>query len=136
MSLFEIDPDGSDTEGTRLRALPSGLSSPFGMTVYEGRLLIADGAGPELWEIDPDGSDTQGTLLRDLPSGLTAPRAMTWLPPPAVPVTVNSILVGRSITAAVTIGQGQLQIDGIADIVLTGLSITSAVTIGPWTAPK
>ena len=77
--LWEIDPDGSDTQGTLLRDLPTGLSSPQGMTVLGGRLLITDTTGDELWEIDPDGSDTQGTLLRDLPTGLTSPRGMTVL---------------------------------------------------------
>ena len=41
--LWEIDPDGADTEGTLLRDLPSGLAAPYGgMTVLAGRLLIAD----------------------------------------------------------------------------------------------
>ena len=65
--LWEIDPDGSDTQGTLLRDLPSGLTSPQSMTNFNGRLLIADNSGTELWEIDPDAADTQGTLLRDLP---------------------------------------------------------------------
>lgn len=34
--LFEIDPDGADSQGTRLRALPAGLTSPFAMTVFIG----------------------------------------------------------------------------------------------------
>ena len=76
--LWEIDPDGSDTEGTILRILPSGLLTPHGMTVFEGRLLIADSSlSDNLWEIDPDGSDTEGTILRDLPSTLTHPTSMT-----------------------------------------------------------
>ena len=53
--LYELDPDGGDTEGTRLRALPSGLTTPTGMTVFNGRLLIVDTDGEELYEIDPDG---------------------------------------------------------------------------------
>ena len=32
--LYEINPDGADAEGTRLRALPSGLTFPTGMTVF------------------------------------------------------------------------------------------------------
>ena len=75
--LFEIDPDGADSQGTLLRDLPSGLTSPFGMTDFDGRLLIADFSGAELFEIDPDGADSQGTLLRSLPSGLTGPYGMT-----------------------------------------------------------
>ena len=81
--LYEIDPDGSDTEGTRLRAFPSGLTFPQGMTVLGSRLLVADNTGDDLWEIDPDGSDTEGTRLRAFPSGLTAPTGMTVLPPAA-----------------------------------------------------
>ena len=65
--LWEIDPDGADTQGTLLRDLPGNLTFPQAMTVLGGRLLIADFTGDELWEIDPDGADTQGTLLRDLP---------------------------------------------------------------------
>ena len=75
--LYELDPDGADTQGTRLRALPTGLTSPHGMTVYNGRLLIADTIGDELYELDPDGADTQGTRLRALPTGLTNPYGMT-----------------------------------------------------------
>ena len=75
--LYEIDPDGADTQGTRLRALPTGLTVPTGMTVYEGRLLITDNDGDELFEIDPDGADTQGTRLRALPTGLTTATGMT-----------------------------------------------------------
>ena len=69
--LWEIDPDGADTQGTLLRDLPTTLTGPQGMTVLGGRLLIADNTGDELWEIDPDGADTQGTLLRNLPGTLT-----------------------------------------------------------------
>ena len=47
------------------------------MTVFEGRLFVADDGGDELWEIDPDGADNEGTLLRDFPSGLSGPRGMT-----------------------------------------------------------
>ena len=74
--LFELDPDGVDSEGTPLRDLPSGLTTPLSMAVYNGRLLIADNTGDELFELDPDGADTQGTRLRSLPSGLTAPQGM------------------------------------------------------------
>ena len=75
--LFEIDPDGPDSQGARLRAFPPGLTSPNGMTVLGSRLLIADSAGDELFEIDPDGADDQGTRLRAFPPGLTSPTAMT-----------------------------------------------------------
>ena len=78
-ALYEIDPDGADQEGTLLRALPSGLTSPYGMTVLGNRLLIADDFGNELYEIDPDAADQEGTRLRALPSGLTSPDAMTVL---------------------------------------------------------
>ena len=77
--LWEIDPDGSDTQGTKLRDFPSSLTTPFAMTVLGRRLLVADDNGDELWEIDPDGSDTQGTKLRDFPSSLTTPIGMTVL---------------------------------------------------------
>ena len=77
--LFEIDPDGADTEGTQLRTFPSGLSYPLGMTGLFGRLLIADFNGADLWEIDPDGEDTEGTRLRLLPTRLTTPVSMTLL---------------------------------------------------------
>ena len=77
--LYEIDPDGADTEGTRLRGLPLGLTGPRGMAVLGSRLLIADYDLAELWEINPDGVDTEGTRLRGLPSGLRDPRAMTVL---------------------------------------------------------
>ena len=43
--LYEINPDGADAEGTRLRALPSGLTVPLGMTALNSRLLIVDDAG-------------------------------------------------------------------------------------------
>ena len=77
--LWEIDPDGGNTEGTLLRDLPTTLTAPVGMTVLGGRLLIADNTGGELWEIDPDGGNTEGTLLRDLPTTLTAPFGMAVL---------------------------------------------------------
>ena len=64
--LYELDPDGADSQGTRLRALPSGLTSPRSMTVLNNRLLIADDTGDELYELDPDGADSQGTRLRAL----------------------------------------------------------------------
>ena len=31
--LYELDPDGADSQGDRLRALPSGLTIPQAMTV-------------------------------------------------------------------------------------------------------
>ena len=61
--LFEIDPDGSDSQGTLLRDLPSGLTSPLSMTVLNNRLLIANSFSDELFEIDPDGSDSQGRVV-------------------------------------------------------------------------
>ena len=69
LELFELDPDGADTQGTSLRHLPSGISSLEGMANFGGRLLIVDQFGDELFELDPDGADTEGTLLRVLPSG-------------------------------------------------------------------
>ena len=82
--LYEIDPDGVDTEGARLRQFPSGLTNPLSMTVLNGRLLIADNDGDELYEIDPDvadigGANTEGTRLRRFPSGLSTPSGMTVL---------------------------------------------------------
>ena len=74
--LYEIDPDGSDSQGGLLRALPSGLTGPQGMAVFNGRLLIADANGSELFDIDPDGADSQVIRLRALPPGLTAPLSM------------------------------------------------------------
>ena len=79
LDLWEIDPDGLDTEGTRLRLFPTGLTTPVSMTNLGGRLLIADFNGLDLWEIDPDGLDTEGTRLRLFPTGLTDPRGMTNL---------------------------------------------------------
>ena len=59
--LWEIDPDGADTEGTLLRDLPTTLTAAGGMTVLGGRLLIADFGGNDvLWEIDPDGARHRG----------------------------------------------------------------------------
>ena len=75
--LYEIDPDGANSQGDLLRALPSGLTEPQAMTSHDGRLLIVDADGSDLYEIDPDGADAQGGLLRALPSGLTNPRGMT-----------------------------------------------------------
>ena len=63
--------------GARLRDLPVGLGAPSGMTVFNGRLLIADNDGDELYEVDPDGADAQGVRLRSLPAGLASPLAMT-----------------------------------------------------------
>ena len=51
--LWEIDPDGSDTEGTILRGLPVNLTSPTGMTILNESILIVDGAGDELWGFHP-----------------------------------------------------------------------------------
>ena len=80
--LWEIDPDGSNSQGTLLRDLPSGLSSANGMTAFNNRLLLADSTddpaiGGDLYEINPDGSNSQGGLLRDLPNGLNFPNGMT-----------------------------------------------------------
>ena len=77
--IFEINPDGEDTEGTRLRGLPSTLVQPAAAAVLNGRLLVFDNIGDELYEINPDGEDTEGTKLRDLPSTLTAPLAAAVL---------------------------------------------------------
>ena len=77
--LFELDPDGLDSEGTLLRGMPSGLTSPSAMTVHEGRLLVVEDAGDDLFELDPDGLGSEGTLLRSLPSSLTTPYGMTDL---------------------------------------------------------
>ena len=38
--LYEIDPDGADSQGDRLRAFPSGLTNPLSMAVFNGRLLV------------------------------------------------------------------------------------------------
>ena len=70
--LWELDPDGADTEGTS-RTLPATLTSPSGMTVFNGRLLVADDSGDELWELSPDGADLQGMRLRAFPANLGSP---------------------------------------------------------------
>ena len=45
--LYEIDPDGLDSQGGLLRAFPSGLFDvPEGMAVFNGRLLVADEPAP------------------------------------------------------------------------------------------
>ena len=74
--IWEIDPDGSDTEGMNLRTVPQ--SNTRSMTSYDDRLLIADATlgSEDLWEIDPDGSDTEGNELRDFPTALTSPFGM------------------------------------------------------------
>ena len=77
--LYELDPDGADSQGTRLRALPSGLTHPQGMTVLGGvsahpgfqaltgygsqMFGVLDSDGPAVIEIDPtDPSNTAGTF--------------------------------------------------------------------------
>ena len=74
--LWELDPDGADTEGSS-RTLPATLTSPTGMTVFNGRLLVADDSGDELWELSPDGADLQGMRLRAFPANLGSPQGMT-----------------------------------------------------------
>ena len=74
--LWEVDPDGADSEGTLLRSFPASLTSPRAMAVYGGRLLIADNDNDGLWEVDPDGADSEGTLLRSFPASLTYPLGM------------------------------------------------------------
>ena len=74
--LWEIDPDGADSQGTS-RTLPANLTSPDGMAVFNGRLLVVDNTGDELWELDPDGADLQGLMLRILPANLGSPHGMT-----------------------------------------------------------
>ena len=62
----------SDSQGTRKssRVATRADLTGFAMTVYSGRLLIADtDSGDELFEIDPDGGDAQGTRLRGAPIG-------------------------------------------------------------------
>ena len=59
------------------RTLPATLTNPQGMTVFNGRLLVADDASSALWELDPDGADGQGDLIRNLPSVLSFPLGMT-----------------------------------------------------------
>ena len=68
--------DGSGTQGTS-RTLPAALTRPFGMAVYNERLLIANGSVPDLWEVDPEGDDGEGTKLRNFPSTLHNPQSMT-----------------------------------------------------------
>ena len=58
--LYELDPDGANTQGTRLRALPTGLTGPQSMTVYNGRLLIADNMAT---------SSTSWTRMGQIPKG-------------------------------------------------------------------
>ena len=74
--LWELDPDGADTQGSS-RTLPATLTSPSGMTVFNGRLLVADDSGDELWELSPDGADLQGMRLRAFPANLGSPQGMT-----------------------------------------------------------
>ena len=58
--LWEIDPDGSDTEGVELRNLPSGLTNPWAMTVFtEPELLplsVSATAGDPTGAVDLRGS--------------------------------------------------------------------------------
>ena len=77
--LYEIDPDGADSQGGILRGLsPADISMPRAITNFKGRLLIADDDDPsELFEIDPDGANAQGTSLGLLPSALVSPYGMT-----------------------------------------------------------
>ena len=66
-------------KGLGCATFPSGLTSPFGMTVLDLRLLVADSGGDELWEINPDGGDAEGTNIRDFPATLTTPLSMAAL---------------------------------------------------------
>ena len=78
-ALWELDPDGSDNEGVILRFLPStfSLTSNAGMTVYDGRLLVA--ASIRLGEFDPDEADDEGVVIRNLPADVR-PTGMTAIP--------------------------------------------------------
>ena len=67
--LWEIEPDGSDTQGINLREFPTNLLVPTSMTKFQGSLLVGDQSGADLWDIDPDGSDSQGTELRKMSVG-------------------------------------------------------------------
>ena len=80
-TLWAIDPDGSDSEGTSLRTFPSDARDVT-LLVRDGRLL-AIGRVPgdstwSLWDIDPDGSNSEGTLLRSFPPGLGNPKGAIY----------------------------------------------------------
>ena len=70
--LWELDPDGESTQGTKIRDLPY-----FGyaaMVIYQRRVLaIAVGA---LYEFKIDEPTPQGTLLRNFPSQLQGPEGL------------------------------------------------------------
>ena len=78
--FWGLDLDGDDSEGTRLRDYPAGISNAGGnvggMVGSGGRLLVAARLGAGLWDIDPFGLDTEGTRLRSFPAGLTNPQAV------------------------------------------------------------
>ena len=76
-SLWELDPNGANGEGVKLRDLPTLTSQLGAMTIYQSRVIVADFGSDQLWEVDPDGTTSQGSVLRDLPSGLDSPQAMT-----------------------------------------------------------
>ena len=73
--LFEVDPDGSTSQGTS-RTMPSGLTQPGGMVNYGESLLVSDDSGDELWDLDQDGGNGQGIKLRDFPSEISSPLAI------------------------------------------------------------
>ena len=82
--LFELDPDGNDSQGEELRSLPPEILGGNGLTVHDGRLLVASGFGgtlPSLWEVDPDGADDEGTELRGYPSTFAGASALASIPP-------------------------------------------------------
>ena len=142
--LFEIDPDGADSQGTRLRALPTALTSPAGMTVLSGRLLIADNTGDELFEIDPDGADSQGTRLRALPTALTAPFGMTVLPSPNTAPEVTGISADHdpisggalvTLTPTVTDAEDALGTLTFEWTATGGVFIDPSAQVAMWTAP-
>ena len=76
-SLWEINPNGANSQGTELRKLPNELADPSAMTSHNGRLLIANDNVNQLFEIDPDGIHSEFTRLRILPRGLSSINAMT-----------------------------------------------------------
>ena len=75
---FTYTPGNASLQGD----LPSGLSSPRGMTWDGQQLVIADASGDEIWTLarNANGSYTPGNvaLSGDLPSGLSSPSSMTW----------------------------------------------------------
>ena len=78
--LWEIDPDGADSEGTLLRNFPTALTRPSrGWLSWAAACWLLIMTGDELWEIDPDGAGSQGTLLRNFPTALPDPFGMTVL---------------------------------------------------------